>query len=128
MESPARNGGAFLKLKFNYLALKRENMSRLTLYKIALFLSITLVVTGLVLKIMHISAAQILIPLGLFFTLVHAIIALYEIYKSDKITLDEKLMWTVGFISVCTITGLLYLIMGRPRILRELKILNQEQE
>ena len=46
---------------------------------------------------MHISAAQILIPSGLFFTLVYAIIALYEIYKYDKITLDEKLMWTVGF-------------------------------
>jgi len=103
-------------------------MTRLTLYQIAFFLSITLVVTGLVLKIMHISAAQILIPFGLFFTLVYATIALYEIYKSDKITLDEKLMWTVGFISVCTITGLLYLILGRPRILRELKILNQEQE
>jgi len=103
-------------------------MTRLTLYKIALLLSIVTVLTGLVLKILHISAGQILIPIGLFFTLVYAIIALYEIYKSDRITLDEKIMWTAGFIIVSSVAGLLYLIMGRPRILREFKILNQQPE
>jgi len=128
VESPARNGGAFLKLKFNYLPSKRENMTRLTLYKIALFLSIALVVRGLCLKIMYISAAQILIPLGLFYTLVYTIIALYEVYQSDRITLDEKIMWAAGFITVGSIAGLLYLFMGRQRILREFKILNQQPE
>lgn len=103
-------------------------MTRLTLYKIAFLLSISVGLTGLFLKIMHISAAQILIPLGLFFTLVYAIIALYEIYKSDRITLDEKIMWAAGFIVVGSIAGLLYLFMGRQRILREFKILNQQPE
>lgn len=103
-------------------------MTRLTLYKIALLLSIATGLTGLVLKILHIYAGLILTPLSLLFTLVYIIIALYEIYKSDKIALDEKIMWTAGFIIVCTVTGLLYLFMGRPRILREFKILNQHAE
>ena len=103
-------------------------MARLTLYKIAFFLSTVTVITGLAAKIMHIPSGQILIPIGLFFTLVYAIIALYEIYKSDKVTLEEKIMWTVGFVVLCTVTGLLYLIMGRSRILREFKILNQQPE
>jgi hypothetical protein len=103
-------------------------MAGLTLYKIALLLSISVGLTGLVLKILHISTGQILIPLGLFFTLVYAIIALYEIYQSDRITLDEKIMWAAGFIIVGSIAGLLYLFMGRQRILREFKILNQQPE
>lgn len=103
-------------------------MTRLNLYKIAFLLSISVGLTGLFLKIMHSSAVQILIPLGLFFTLVYAIIALYEIYKSDRIALDEKIMWTAGFIVIGSIAGLLYLFMGRQRILREFKILNQQPE
>lgn len=101
-------------------------MTRLTLYKIAFFLSIVTGITGLAAKIMHIPLGQILILLGLGFTMVYVIIALYEIYKSDRITPDEKIMWTAGFILISTVTGLLYLIMGRPRILREFKIINQQ--
>ena len=67
-------------------------MARLTLYKIAFFLSIVTGITGLAAKIMHIPSAQILILLGLVFTIVYIIIALYEIYKSDKGTLEEKIM------------------------------------
>ena len=103
-------------------------MTRLTLYKIALLLSIAVGLTRLLLKIMHISAGQIFIPLGLLFTLVYVIIALYEIYGSNRITVNEKIMWTAGFIILSAITGLLYLFMGRPRILREFKILDQQQE
>ncbi len=101
-------------------------MTRLTLYKIAFFLSIVTGITGLAAKIMHFPLGQILILLGLVFTMVYVIIALYEINKSDRITPDEKIMWTAGFILISTVTGLLYLIMGRPRILREFKIINQQ--
>ncbi|WP_411275539.1 hypothetical protein [Daejeonella sp.] len=103
-------------------------MSRLTLYKIAFFLSVVTGIIGFAAKIMHIPGGHILILFGLLFSLVFVIIALYEIFKSDKITLDEKIMWTIGFIVVFTVTGLLYLIMGRQRIVREFKILNHQQE
>lgn len=103
-------------------------MTRLTLYKIAFFLSIVTGITGLAAKIMHIPVGQILILLSLGFTMVYVLIAIYEIYKSDRITPDEKIMWTAGFILISTVPGLLYLIMGRPRIVGEFRILDQQPE
>lgn len=103
-------------------------MTRLTLYKIAFFLSIVTSTTGLAAKIMHFPGGLILILLSALFSIVYVMIALYEIYKSDRITLDEKLMWTAGFILGCTVAGLFYLVIGRPRILSEFEILNQHSE
>ncbi len=103
---------------------QKKKMTRLTFYKFAFLGSILTGIIGLAAKIMHIPFGQILILMGLVFTMVYVIIALYEIYRSDRITLDEKIMWTAGFILISTVTGLLYLIMGRMRILREFKLLN----
>lgn len=54
------------------------------------------------------------------FTVVAAfvIMALTEVYKSKNITLNEKIMWTIGFLCLNMITGPTYFFMGRKRITR----------
>ncbi|MGV8878661.1 MAG: PLDc N-terminal domain-containing protein [Sphingobacteriaceae bacterium] len=58
-------------------------------------------------------------------TLIYVIIALAEIYSTESTLMNEKTMWTIGFIFFSTIAGLLYLFIGRTRMNREYEILNQ---
>ncbi|TZF86428.1 hypothetical protein FW774_05125 (plasmid) [Pedobacter sp. BS3] len=101
-------------------------MTKTTLFKSALFTSLIIGLVGGLLKILHLPMAQLFLIVSLLATLVYIICGLYEIYGSKRIKAVEKLMWTIGFIVLCSITGLLYLFMGRPRILRQYKILHQQ--
>jgi hypothetical protein len=51
------------------------------------------------------------------------IIALREIYRSNRISSMEKIMWTISFIGINWIAGLCYLVFTRPRVFKEYKIL-----
>ncbi|WP_432714454.1 PLDc N-terminal domain-containing protein [Pedobacter sp.] len=53
--------------------------------------------------------------------------ALYEIYQSDRINSNEKIMWTVGFIIFNILCGFLYFFYGQPRITRHYKILHHKK-
>ena len=99
-------------------------MAKTTLFKPALFMSLITGLIGAFLKILHLPMAQLFITLSLLATLVYIICGFYEIYGSDRIKATEKIMWTTGFIVLSIVTGLLYLFMGRPRILRNYKILH----
>lgn len=46
------------------------------------------------------------------------IMALIEVYGSKNITLTEKIMWTTGFLFFNLITGLVYFLLGRKRVIR----------
>jgi len=84
---------------------------------------ITALIAGF-LKFMHISGGQMLINLTVILAILCIVIALYEIYTSDRLTVSEKVMWTFGFIMFNAITLLLYFFLARKRILREFKVLN----
>ena len=59
----------------------------------------------------------------------YSFITLKEIYKSNKSSLTEKIMWTLGFIGIINlVAGLVYFLFARKRILRENKLLNTESE
>jgi hypothetical protein len=49
--------------------------------------------------------------------------ALKEIYRSNRLSSIEKIMWTISFIGVNWISGLCYLAFRRPKIFKEYKIL-----
>jgi hypothetical protein len=57
------------------------------------------------------------------FTLCCNIIALVEIYRSDKTGLAERIMWTLVFLTLSLFITLLYFYLARPRILRKYKLL-----
>ncbi|MCU0404736.1 MAG: PLD nuclease N-terminal domain-containing protein [Chitinophagaceae bacterium] len=72
---------------------------------------------GAVLKIMHAPGADILLAAALLGGYVFAVLALWEILPSS-INKSEKLMWMVGFVFLNWITVILYLAVGRNRIMR----------
>ena len=101
-------------------------MIKSTFFKPVFIISLILGLVGIGLKLLHLPAGKAFIVISAILTLVYIIIALYEILRSQRITVTEKIMWTIGFIILSTLTGLLYFFLGRPRILRDYKVLNQQ--
>lgn len=60
------------------------------------------------------------------FMLAYSIIALIEIYNSFRISITEKIMWTLGFLTINPLFALIYLFFARQRILRKYKLLYME--
>lgn len=78
------------------------------LYKKIFVLAFILVLFGSLLKICHLEFATLFLMLGLFTTLCYIVLGIYQINNSVKLKNNEKVLWTIGFISFSFITGLLY--------------------
>lgn len=100
-------------------------MKRDHVLKISFFISDIGILFGAVLKIMHSPFADLLLELSFAFYLVFAVLALYEVFQSNKIETVEKIMWTIGILFLGSIIGILYLLLGRKRIVNNLQILAQ---
>ena len=96
-----------------------------SLFKPTFLLSLLAMLTAAFLKIMHLPGGKIFIVISVLLTAVWVVSALYEIYGSKRITMQEKIMWTIGFLLLSILTGLLYFFIGRPRVLRDYKILKR---
>lgn len=77
-------------------------------YKKIFVLAFILVLFGSLLKICHLEFATLFLMLGLFTTLCYIVLGIYQINNSVKLKNNEKVLWTIGFISFSFITGLLY--------------------
>jgi hypothetical protein len=89
-------------------------------FVISFIIALCLVVTGVVMAMTadgHSREAILLIMAGLLVSLAYRIIGLYEVHRSMRISMADKLFWTVGFILVGSVTGLLYFFSGRKRVL-----------
>lgn len=73
-------------------------------------------IVGSILKIMHTPGADFLLASGLISGFLFAILALSEILLSP-IQKTEKVMWVIGFIFLNWIAVILYMAVGRNRIL-----------
>ena len=60
--------------------------------------------------------------------LTYIIMALKEIYSSNRVNLIEKIMWTISFMGLNWIAGLIYLLPARKRMLRKYQILFNHTE
>jgi hypothetical protein len=92
-------------------------MDKKKILTISFVLAMLIVVFGSLLKIMHWSYAIEVMILGLLSQLVFIILSLTEISKSDRIDGTEKFMWFMGFIFMGIISGLLYILSARKRII-----------
>jgi len=79
--------------------------------------SLFITIVGALFKIMHWSYASILLTVGLLCSLVYVVLCFMEISNSNKVNGLEKLMWLVGFIFISQITGLVYILSSRKRII-----------
>lgn len=85
---------------------------------ISFILSFIVTIIGALFKIMHWPGATALLVIGLLSLAVFIVTALSEVYNSKNINSSEKLMWTIGFLSLGSIGGLVYILAGRKRVIR----------
>ena len=103
--------------RFIFGKAKNQKMKRDSVIKISFLISVVGILIGSVLKIMHSSFAEFLLPISIVFYIVFAVLALYEIYRSPNIETTEKIMWTIGLLFLGSIVGIVYLVAGRKRII-----------
>ncbi len=72
---------------------------------------------GPLFKIMHLPFAEELLFIGIISHFLVAILAMLEIWQSAKIERNEKIMWTIAFLFLGGLAGLLYTFVGRKRII-----------
>ena len=82
------------------------------------FLSVSMLfnLIGACYKIMHLGFSVPILIIGMLLTLPYVIIGIIEVKNSKKINNSEKIMWTIGFLFLSLITGLIYLFFGKKRI------------
>lgn len=78
--------------------------------------SLILTFVGAYLKIIHAERADTWLMIGIIALLIFMATAIYEVLTSKRIDRSEKTMWTLAFIFFSSITGLIYILIGRKRI------------
>ena len=94
-------------------------MKQVPLLTISFLLSLVLPILGAYLKIIHAPGAEIFMAIGVFAILAYVLLAMYEVWSSDLFTHGEKIMWTVAFVLLSGIGGLIYFLMGRQRLTKK---------
>jgi hypothetical protein len=69
------------------------------------------------LKTFHLSGSIVILIIGALSTLIFILTSLNEVLSSTRIKKSEKIMWTICLILLNWITGFVYLISGRKRII-----------
>jgi len=86
------------------------------LVKWSFFFSICIVVLGALMKITHLPGAETLLIIGILGNVVFIVSALNEVWTSIRIEKHEKIMWSVSFIFIGTLGSLIYILLGRKRV------------
>ena len=93
------------------------NLGRIVTW--SFFISLVLVLVGAFMKILHLPGAEQLLIVGMVTNGVFVVSALSEVWRSERIDKNEKIMWTIAFIFIGflgTIAGIVYLLFGRKRV------------
>lgn len=83
-------------------------------------ISLVFELLGALMKILHLPGADQLLIVGMVANGVFIVAALSEIWGSVRINSNEKFMWTIAFIFMGilgALSGMLYVLMGRKRII-----------
>lgn len=93
------------------------------LFKPLLFLSLVIYLFKSAIGFYDVNISKSLNYINIPLIIICNILALKEIYSSNRIGLIERVMWTLVFIFPSIWNILLYFFMARPRILRKYKLL-----
>jgi O-antigen/teichoic acid export membrane protein len=88
------------------------------LLKVSFFVFLIITLIGAFLNIYHWNEAGVIIAIGSFISICFIVLSLLEVVNSDTISQNEKTMWIVGLIVITPIAGLIYIVSGRKRILK----------
>jgi membrane protein CcdC involved in cytochrome C biogenesis len=87
-----------------------------TIVKASFIVSFLLTLIGAYLKILHSNEAETFLIIGLVASLIFIVTAIYEVRTSKRIDHRQKTLWTIGFILLSGVTGLLYIFIGRKNV------------
>ncbi|WP_298394503.1 PLDc N-terminal domain-containing protein [Flavobacterium sp.] len=91
-------------------------MKKDKIVSISFIISFVFSILGALLKIMHWGNSTLLLVIGIIALGVFIFASLYEIFQSNRIRSNEKFMWLVGFLTLGWFAGIVYLLLGRKRI------------
>lgn len=96
-------------------------MNNKNLIPVFYVITFIILILGTIFKILHQPLGAEILGLAFISSIIFIVLALIEIFKSDRINIIEKIMWLVGFIFLSTVAGFIYLVSARKRILRDYK-------
>ncbi len=88
-----------------------------TVVKLSFFVSICFVILGALMKITHLPGAEALLIIGILGNAVFIVSALNEAWTSIRIEKGEKIMWTIAFFFIGTLGPIIYILLGRKRVI-----------
>jgi hypothetical protein len=91
-----------------------------TIVKLSFIISFIITLSGAYLKITHSKGVENLLIIGIIATFVFVVSAVYEVRTSNRIDNAEKTMWTIAFIFMSGLAGLIYFFIGRKRIVNNI--------
>ena len=103
-------------------------MKSLNQFKTVFLFSLTLVFLQYLIKYSNLPGLKVLMFINLPFIVTYIVLALKEIYSSNRVNLTEKIMWTICLIVLNWFAGLIYLLFARKRVLRKFKVLFNDTE
>ena len=87
-----------------------------TVVKTTFIVGLLITLIGAYMKMTHSQGAEAFLIIGVIAWLSFIVTAIYEVRTSSRIDNTEKTMWTIAFILLGGIAGLIYFSMGRRRI------------
>lgn len=87
-----------------------------TILKINFFAGFFITMIGAYHRITHTAGADMWLITGLILSVIFIIQAIAEINSSKRINNLEKILWTIGLVFFNTVTGLIYLLVSRKKI------------
>lgn len=110
----------FTEISTNYnnqIKIQTPKIFRDTLLNISFAVGFSISIYAAYLKTFHLHGSVVLLVIGGLSTLIFILIALNEIFSSTRINKSEKIMWTICLILLSSISGFVYLLSGRKRII-----------
>ncbi len=84
--------------------------------KLSFAVSFILALVSFVFLINHLPRAEEFLIASIIASVVFIVLAIYEVTQSSRFSRNEKFMWTIAFIFLSGIAGVVYLMLGRKRL------------
>jgi hypothetical protein len=90
-------------------------MKKVTIYQLSLWIGICFFITGFYLRKSGNNTGDFLFGSGSIFVLIILILGLKDVFSNEKIKLNERIMWLIGFVFILPVAGILYFPTFRKR-------------
>ena len=83
-------------------------MTKVSTFKVALIITVVFSLLGVFFRISHYPYGKLLLAISFIASLVFIVLGLIDVIDNERSKIHEKIMWTIGFIFLSWIAGILY--------------------